>query len=172
MVEASECNSLSKKACCTFFSEYAGQKRDINNEEKIHKSGIVIFQGTPEGAGVRNTLKENIHEEGTTGIEREKDERDERWKRGEAANSVARQAGVEEGIWTELWSRSLPVRLTQQPPCHQPNPPNHPSTTGAETSKDWRGGLCEESNGRVRKGEGRKGNKGEKWKERMDGFDR
>lgn len=104
---------------------------------------------------------ENIHEEGTTVMEREKDEQDERWKRGETANSVARQAGVEEGIWTELWSRSLPVRLTQQQPCHRPNPPNHPSTTGAETSKDWRGGLFCESNGWVEKG--RKGNKG-RWK--------
>lgn len=72
---------------------------------------------------------------------RGKDEQDERWKRRETANSVARQASVEEGIWTELWSRSLPVRLTQQQPCHQPNPPNHPSTTREETSKDWRGGL-------------------------------
>lgn len=98
--------------------------------------------GTPEGAFETNTSTENIQEEETTGIGREKDERDERWKRGEAANSVARQAGVEEGIWTELWSRSLPVRLTQQQPCHRPNPPNHPSTTGAETSKDWNGGCA------------------------------
>lgn len=109
--------------------------------------------GTPEEA---NTATENIQEEGTTGIEREKDERDERWKRGEA-----RQAGVEEGIWTELWSRSLPVRLTQQQPCHRPNPPNHPSTTGADTSKDWMGGLSRESNdGRGRRVEERKQGKG------------
>lgn len=84
----------------------------------------------------------------TAGFRKEKEEQDERWKRGKAANSVARQAGVEEGIWTELWSRSLPVRLTQQQPCHGPNPPNHPSTTGVETSKDWRRGLCRESNNR------------------------
>lgn len=100
----------------------------------------------PGGARDTSTSTENIQEEETAGNEREKDKREERWKRGEAANSVARQAGVEEGIWTELWSRSLPVRLTQQQPCHRPNPPNHPSTMGAETSKDWRGGLCRESN--------------------------
>lgn len=56
-------------------------------------------------------------EERTTGIRGEKDEWDERWERREAANSAAGQAGVEEGIWTELWSRSLPVRLTQQQPA-------------------------------------------------------
>lgn len=87
-----------------------------------------------------------MQDERTTGNEREKHEQYESWKRGEAANSEDRQTGVEEGIWTELWSRSLPVRLTQQQPCHQPNPPNHPSTTGAETSKDWKRGLCRESN--------------------------
>lgn len=77
-------------------------------------------------------------------------------RKGEAAYSVARQTGVEEGIWTELWSRSLPVRLTQQQPCHRPNPPNHPSTTGAETSKDW--GWIAAWN--PMKGAGEKGNNG------------
>lgn len=81
----------------------------------------------------------------------------------EAANSVARQAGVEEGIWTELWSRSLPVRLTQQQPCHRPNPSNQPSTTGAETSKDWRGGL---RRGEEIRSEGRM-KRGKKWREKI-----
>lgn len=81
----------------------------------------------------------------------------------EAANSVARQAGVEEGIWNELWSRSLSVRLTQQQPCHGPNPPNQPSTTGAETSKDWRGGL---RRGEEVRNEGRMKH-GKKWREKI-----
>lgn len=77
---------------------------------------------------------------------------------------MARQAGVEEGIWTELWSRSLPVRLTQQQPCHGPNPPNHPlHHGGAETSKDWRRRIAPGIKQRMRKerdGRGRRARKG------------
>lgn len=92
----------------------------------------------------------------------------------EAANSVARQAGVEEGIWTELWSRSLPVRLTQQQPCHGPNPPNQPSTTGAETSKDWRGGLRrgEEIRNKGRMKRGKKEGKDKGWRDESGGSER
>lgn len=46
-------------------------------------------------------LTENIQDE-TTDIEREMDEPDERSKRGDDANLVARQAGVEGRIWAEL----------------------------------------------------------------------
>ena len=37
-----------------------------------------------------------------TDIKNEMDEPDERSNRGDDANSVARQAGVEDGIWAEL----------------------------------------------------------------------
>lgn len=124
--------------------------------------------GEQEGAQESNMLIENMQDDRPSATEREKGEQDERWTRGKAANSVAREAGVEEGIWTELWSRSLPVRLTQQQPCHWPNPPNHPFTRGAETSKDWRRGFCRESNNwwgrRVRE------RKHRTWEERMDGL--
>lgn len=69
---------------------------------------------------------------------------------------MARQAGVEEGIWTELWSRSLPVRLTQQQPCHRPNPPNHPIHHGGARDEQGLEGRIVKSNGRVRKSEGKK----------------
>lgn len=114
--------------------------------------------GTPNEAQESNMLIENIENDKTSTTERKKDEPDERSEKGEGESChFSGQAGVEEGIWTELWSRSLPVRLTQQQPCHRPNPPNQLSTTGAETSKQWRRG-CAETETTAEDGGGRKRN--------------
>ena len=144
----------------------------MNSEKKMHKNGVGICRGHQKVPKSQTHRQRTSRRRGRQASEEKRMSEMKDGRRGEAANSVARQAGVEEGIWTELWSRSLPVRLTQQQPCHRPNPPNHPSTTGAETSKDWRGGLCRESDDGRRKekrAEGRKRGRVESWKdERMD----
>lgn len=173
LVEASKCNTLSKKACCTFFSKYAGQKRDINNEKRIHKSGI--FQGhqkVPEWEPCRQRTYRRRERQAS------KEKRMSEMKDGSEGKLLIRWPG------RQAWRKGF--GLSSGPdPClldwHSNNPatglilqitpPPREQRQARIGGEDCAGNQID-GWGRERGGKERKGNKGEKWKGWIDGIDR